>query len=66
MHTKQDLTQVIHIITYFMYSTPSHIHKLSYYFQIEQFAMIPAKETKEMLYNMFSQHFVSITVSLFV
>ena len=33
------------------------------YQQIEEMAMIPAKEAKELLYTMFAQKFVSITVS---
>ena len=32
-------------------------------FQIEEKAMVPAKEAKEILYNMFAQNFVTITVS---
>ena len=31
--------------------------------QIEEFAMIPAKEAKDMLYRMFGEQFVTITVS---
>ena len=28
--------------------------------QVEEFALIPAKEAKELLYKMFSEHFVSM------
>ena len=31
--------------------------------QIEEFAMIPAKEAKDMLYRMFGEQLVTITVS---
>ena len=34
--------------------------------QIEEKAMVPAKEAKEILYNMFAQNFVSITVSIYI
>ena len=33
------------------------------FFQIEELAMIPAKEAKEMLYRMFGEGFITLTVS---
>ncbi len=40
-----------------------HHYRDHRFLQIEDIAMIPAKEAKEMLYHMFGQHFVTITVS---
>lgn len=36
---------------------------MRYQFQIEDFAMISAKEAKELLYDMFSQNFITTAVS---